>query len=407
MASIGQALLHQTRDAAQGAGQRFRALVDLPGDVYRGVTGIPDERRLREYLSTASPALLNLAIPVVRGLANSGGASRKLWYAQPILLGKLFGLHDYLQDRTEALLALPDVPASLLRQADSAAASLASHPDLITAAVRTLPCPQAIATLGSVDFWQATADDEFKRLTERVDGRYEAIAKTEQRLKRDLPLFRAAYILTYHTLAKLDPIASQIAKRTPGAIRAYQQWTRQRDTVARIADRLESAGVEIEGPTAINDLHHHDGDTVPSAPATAIEPRLVLGTALSDAGPSPTLATAPSAPADSKLGLRTSALPQVTAPEPGRDMPPRAELKVAALSLISTQLKLHDPGLGPDPLLAPIRGPGAGHRGILSPEPELDTRPALPATANALRAQGGLTLPSTDRLPAPAEPWTP
>ncbi len=410
LATVGRALLQQTRSSVQEAAERIRGLVDLPGDVYRAVTGIPDERGLREYLAAASPALLSLAVPVVRALANSGGASRKMQYAQPILLGKLFGTHDYIQDRTEVLLAIPKLPKALVDEARGLADYLVNNQNLISTAVRTLPCPQSIAGLGTIEFWKATADEEWTHLTERVDGRYETIAKTPERYQRDLPLFRATYVLTYFTLAKLDPVASRLAKYTPGAIRAYQKWSGQKELIGRIAERMLAAGVEIESPQAIDELHHHPDDTVPSAPAH-------LGAATIIAQPSLALGTAPSAPAEVRLDLPPTRPPAKTVLQfshstltalPPLDggaakLPTASDLASAPMAPPSSQLTWHNRGLGPD-----LEPPMAG---------EMDTAPFLPAGESAFAPSSSLGLPgdvglssggelsSGGDLASPKPPW--
>ncbi|CAN0575327.1 unnamed protein product, partial [Laminaria digitata] len=93
--------------------RQMRSVADLPGDVYRTVVQVPDESATRKHLVQMGASALSIVVPVARAITHSAEMVPHARFLQPILLGKLFGIHDYLEDRQAALLALPTLPKQI------------------------------------------------------------------------------------------------------------------------------------------------------------------------------------------------------------------------------------------------------------------------------------------------------
>lgn len=421
LGGLGRALSAGSGALMDEISSHIRRLTDLPADVYRHAVDVPDERGVRDHLAASGSDVLAVVVPVVRTIVSATEVVPGGPLMQPVMLGKVFGVHDYVHDRKAALEALPELPAELKGELMGAADFVRAHGDHVEAATRALPPASAMAKLGSVDFWKESADEEWKATCARIDGHYEAVTKKEDRRRRDLPIFRAAYALAYFTLGKVDPVAGTLAKVMPSGVAAYQRFATHRERFGRVVERLKEAEAATPSPEeALAAARERPAVSRGSRPAsvgleTPPEPSASDALALDAAGrgrdagapaPRPRAAALPASLG--ALGPRAG-LPMLDLPAGGlsntasRGLGPVAATSLATRPLpasgisappasgppgLAPRLHLKDPGLGEDPKLAP------------APPPRGATAQDLPTGPMAPAAQGSLPTP---RAPASAQ----
>ena len=152
---LGQSLslpsLSKTLSASEGlldqVKNEYNWLVDLPSNAYSTIMKVPDQIGVREKLDALGTEALQLAVPI----ANQVGAAMKRAsysaYLQPLLIGKIFAAHDYVQTRKALLKALPQLPDRLRAEAEGAAAFLRNHERAAHDAFGLMPAPRELSKL--------------------------------------------------------------------------------------------------------------------------------------------------------------------------------------------------------------------------------------------------------------------
>lgn len=346
--------------------ETLRNVTDLPGDVYGALAELPDSTSLSKRFRELGTDCLEVAIPVVRQVNSAAARMPYGSYLQPILLGKLFAVRDYVADRRAALEAIPELPGDLKKEAQSVSEFLKAHATETDAALEALPPLDQLRQLTTPKFWAEMWSAELEAQLAEIDQGYREVVTDPYRLEDELPVYRAVYAITYHALGSVDPITGALASLTPGAITTYQRFAARRAQLGKIVARLEDAGVDT-------------GASAPAASAPAVEP----------APPQPPdpVATEPAAPAPAPATPQAQA-PQPTGPEPValQSMAPQA-LAPQPVSVEPVVLEPPAEPTAPQPAALPALEP---------PRPQ-----ALPGPAAAPREAAPSALVPSGRLPAP------
>ncbi len=362
--------------------RQMRSVADLPGDVYRTVVQVPDESATRKHLVQMGAGALSIVVPVTRAITRSAELVPHARFLQPILLGKLFGIHDYLQDRQDALLALPTLPKQIRDDAVRLREFLRAHPDIIAAAAEAMPGPEALRRLGSSGFWSEAAHEHWQQERARIDAHYEGIVSREDRRQRDLPCFRAAYVLAYHGLAFLDPVKQMQARLTPDGIEAYQAWLRRQAQIEQVAQRLIREFPEAA--PADPALAQDHAPTRPQRPAIEASTPAASAVPLTEPKPASLGPQLSAAPLDEELPTGPMAPAEVPAPQG------------------AGHLGLTDPGLGADPVLVQAPLPKGATAQPLVMQTTMPPGPAAPKWSAAPDVPLPRTAPAAPRLQLPA-----
>lgn len=231
--------------------ESFRQVVDLPGDVYRVLTQVPDERALRTRLDSAGPQVVAALVPVTRSLSKAGELLPYGRHLQPLLLGKLFALESYATLRSEGLRELGRLPQGYAAGVEGLGGLLAAEELNVARALAWLPEREDLARLGSVEGWRDLAAASFGEVLEAPEAKYREWMGSSKRLERDLPAFRAAYLVTFQALASVDPLGGWIRRHAP-AVSALSALVRRRDQALSLLEKLRALHVPAE-PVALEE----------------------------------------------------------------------------------------------------------------------------------------------------------